>query len=281
MTIPSPRGILGRDSGLPLNTQSSMGTSGNVFEIPREGPSSALLIIHGIWHRVLADWDQVLQEMSWNMEEERGREPQSSSTPTPRFYQGVAEVSDLGKCILEKFPYLLQLQIWKVNFKTEECSKTAFPHITMQWIREFEKPKSTDDLLISRSITGRTDFPDYDMLDAMIASALKKLLTHVHFRKRVNVEEQRAQNSDRFLRGRQIAYMICEFFRATEACETVQGLVDLVSMTLQNTDVQDFGVKWDHALLSESEILSDPILEGLYKSKITEFRSISDCDGLV
>ena len=29
------------------------------------------------------------------------------------------------------------------------------------------------------------------MLDAMIASALKKLLTHVHFRKRESVEEQR------------------------------------------------------------------------------------------
>ena len=30
--IPSPRGMLGRDSGLPHNTQNSMGTSGNVFE---------------------------------------------------------------------------------------------------------------------------------------------------------------------------------------------------------------------------------------------------------
>ena len=56
---------------------------------------------------------------------------------------------------------------------------------------------------------GRTDFADYDMLDAMIASALKKLLnTHVRFRNRVSVEEQGAQKYDRFLRGRQVAYMI-------------------------------------------------------------------------
>ena len=139
-----------------------------------------------------------------------------------------------------------------------------------------------DELVTSRSVTGQHNFPDFDMLTAMIASALKKLInTQSTFRKRVSVEEQRAQNSDRFLRGRQIAYMIYKFFRATEACETVQGLADLISMTLQNIDVQDFGVGWDHALLSVSEILSDPILEGLYKSKITEFRSISDCDGLV
>ena len=39
--------------------------------------------------------------------------------------------------------------------------------------------------MTSRSILWRTDFSDYDMLDAMIASVLKKLLnTHVHFRKK-------------------------------------------------------------------------------------------------
>ena len=89
------------------------------------------------------------------------------------------------------------------------------------------------------------------MLDAMIASALKNLInTQSIFRKGVSVEEQRAQNSDQFLRGRQIAYMIYEYFRATGAYATVQGLADLVSMTLQDDDVQDFDVRWDHALLS-------------------------------
>ena len=59
-----------------------------------------------------------------------------------------------------------------------------------------------------------------------------------------------------------------EYFRATGAYETVQRLADLVSMTLQIDDVQDFDVRWDHALLSVSEMPSDPILEGLYKSKL-------------
>ena len=76
------------------------------------------------------------------------------------------------------------------------------------------------------------------MLDAIIASVLKKLLnTHVHFRRRVSVEEQRAQKYDRFLRGRQIAYMIYEHFRATGAYEALQGLSDLFNVRLQNDDV--------------------------------------------
>ena len=78
--------------------------------------------------------------------------------------------------------------------------RTAELQVTMQWVKEVEIAKSIVELMTSRSITGRTDFPDYDLLDAMIVSALKKLLdTHVYFRKRVRVEEQRAQKYERFL----------------------------------------------------------------------------------
>ena len=112
----------------------------------------------------------------------------------------------------------------------------------------------------------------------MIASALRKLLgKHVHFRKRVGVEEQRAQKDDRFLRGRQIACMIYEHFRATGAYEAVQGLSDLFNVRLQNEDVRDFDVRWDQALPSASDMPSDAIVEGLYKSKITGLCPASDC----
>ena len=170
---------------------------------------------------------------------------------------------------LGQFPDSMEFQSWKLNCRTEVCMRTAQPQVTMLWIKEVEVAKSFDDLVTSRSITVQHDFPDFDMLDAMIASALKKLInTHSTFRKRVSVEEHRAQSSDRFLRGRQIAYMIYKYFRATGAYETVQRLSHLVSMTLQNDDVQDFDVRWDHALLSVIVVPSDLILEGLFKSKL-------------
>ena len=61
-------------------------------------------------------------------------------------------------------------------------------------------------------------------------------------------KEQRAQKDERFLRGWQFAYMIFEHFRATGACEAVQGLSDLFNIRLQNDDVQDFDTRWDQAL---------------------------------
>ena len=137
---------------------------------------------------------------------------------------------------LGKFPDSMEFQSWKCNFRTEVCMRTADPQVTMLWIKEVEVAKSIDELVTSRSITGQHNFPEFDLLDAMIASALKKLInTQSTIRKRVCVEEQRAQKDDRFLRGRQIVYMIYEYFRATGAHETVLGLADLVSVTLQNT----------------------------------------------
>ena len=109
------------------------------------------------------------------------------------------------------------------------------------------------------------------MLDAMIASALKKLLnTQSNFWKRRSVDELRAQQHDRFQRGRQIAYMIYKHFRATRAHEAVQGLSILFSISLQNDDVQKIVVRRGQALLSASEMPSEVILEGLYKSKLQD-----------
>ena len=84
---------------------------------------------------------------------------------------------------LGKSQYSLEFQRWKVNFKTEVRAKSAVHHITKHWVKKVEIAKSIDELITSQSITGRTDFTDYDLLDAVVASALKKLLDkHVHFR---------------------------------------------------------------------------------------------------
>ena len=85
------------------------------------------------------------------------------------------------------FPDSLEFQSWKVNFNSDICAKSAFLHITMHWIKEVEIATSVDELMTSQSITGRRDFTDNDMLDAMIASALKKIISSGHFRRRISV----------------------------------------------------------------------------------------------
>ena len=79
---------------------------------------------------------------------------------------------------------------------------------------------SLDELKSSLSASGK-DFPNFDMLDAKIASALNRIIQNSLFKKKVSLEEQKAQKEDRFLRGRQIAYMIYDFFRVTGTHDTV------------------------------------------------------------
>ena len=84
----------------------------------------------------------------------------------------------------------------------------------MQWIKEVEMVDLVDALKSSSSKRG-IQMPDFEVLDARIASALNRIIHNSHFKRRISLEEQKAQKEDRFLRGRQIAYLIYEYFWVT------------------------------------------------------------------
>ena len=108
---------------------------------------------------------------------------------------------------------------------------------------------SVDELKSSRSIAGK-NFPNFEMLDAKIASALIKIIQNSYFKKKVSLEEQKAQKENGFLRGRQIAFLIYDYFRVTGAHDTALDYADLFSTTFRNDNVQEFDTRWDENLLS-------------------------------
>ena len=132
-----------------------------------------------------------------------------------------------------------------------------------------EMVDSVDDLMSSSSIRG-IQMPNFEVLDARIASALTRIIHNSHFKRRISLEEQKAQKQDRFLRGRQIAYLIYEYFRVIGANDSVENYADLFTSILRNDDFPEFDSKWDGILLSMTKIPSDDILEGLYKQRIRE-----------
>ena len=139
----------------------------------------------------------------------------------------------------------------------------------MHWIKEVEMVDSVDDLMSSSSTRG-ISMPNFEVLDARIASALNRIIHNSHFRRRVSLEQQEAPKEDRFFRGRQIAYLIYEYFRVTGANDSVENYADLFTIGLRNDDIQEFDSKWDGDLLSMTKIPLDDILEGLYKFRIRE-----------
>ena len=171
---------------------------------------------------------------------------------------------------LGKFTDHTEFQSWTVNFRTEVCSRAKNPIRALQWIKEIEAAESLDDLITPKSITGK-DFPDYEEVDLMMASALKRCYDkQTHFRKKISIEQQRAQKDNRFLRGRHIAFLIYEYFRPSGSYDEIQGLSGLFSIKLENDDIQDFDLRWEQALLPTSDPPSDKVLEGLYVSKLQD-----------
>ena len=102
-----------------------------------------------------------------------------------------------------------------------------------------------------------SNFWNFEMLDAKIASALQKIITNPYFKKKVSLEEHKDQMEDRFLR------VIPKYFPLAGAHESVLDYTDLFSVTLHGDDIQDFDTRWDQAQLSASEVLNDKILKSL------------------
>ena len=139
----------------------------------------------------------------------------------------------------------------------------------MHWNKEVEKGDSVDELKSSSSVRG-IRMPDFEVFDARIASALNRIIHNSHFKRRISLEEQKAQKEDRFLRGRQISYLIYYQFRVTGTHDSVENYTDLFTIVLRNDGVHEFDSKWDGILLSMTKIPHDDILEGLYKLRIRE-----------
>ena len=153
------------------------------------------------------------------------------------------QISDLH---FDIFPTSATFACWKTRFKTEVCTCSQFLTEAMQWIKEVEMVDSVDDLRSSSSIRC-ISMPNFEVLDARIASALGKIIHNSHFKRRISLEEQKAQKQDGFLRGRQRAYLIYEY-QVTGAHDSVENYADLFTVSLRNDDIHEFDSKWDGIL---------------------------------
>ena len=70
-------------------------------------------------------------------------------------------------------------------------------NLAMLWIKEVKMAKSVDDLMTSQHTQGNV-FPNFEKLDAKIASALMNVITNQYFRGRINVQEQNVQDTTEF-----------------------------------------------------------------------------------
>ena len=124
----------------------------------------------------------------------------------------------------DKFPTPSTFSCWKMRFKTQVSSCSDFSSEAMLWIKEVEMVDSV-------------------MPDARIASASTA-------RGRSVWRYRKPKKRIGFLRARQIANMIYDYFRVAGAHDTVLDYADSFSVSLSNDAVQEFDTRWDEILLS-------------------------------
>ena len=74
----------------------------------------------------------------------------------------------------DKFPSPQSFLVWKLRFKNQVTTSSCFPSEAMLWIKEGEI-RVISGMKSSRSVSGKI-FPNFEMLDAKIASALNKII---------------------------------------------------------------------------------------------------------
>ena len=218
----------------PPSIWDTHGISGNVFADPFASSSAP-------YPQELNQWNSSTEEPLHSSTVEKSERPEQNqdqrcqSGPSAKdsaiFSGGVSsknygadqqrlQISDLH---FDKFPSPATFASWKVRFKTEVCTCWQFPTEAMQWIKEVEMVDSVDDLNLHHLFVVFS-MQNFEILDARIGSALNKVIHSSLFKRRISVEEQKAQKQDRFLRGRQIAYLIYDYFRVTGIHDSVENM---------------------------------------------------------
>ena len=178
--ILSSRSLLTRDKRLPLDTWNQSGLQENVFG----NRSSTFDSPRDYSQRIQSDDVQRNREAVPEAGEDRlnqGTIPMpifatrplttSSKNPVdiPQNYVVGQQRQQISELQFDKFPIPQSSLVWKIRFKTQVTTCSDFPSDAMLWIKEVEMVDSLDELKSSRSVCGK-DFPNFEMLDAKIAS---------------------------------------------------------------------------------------------------------------
>ena len=139
----------------------------------------------------------------------------------------------------------------------------------MLWIKEVEMVDSVDDLKSSCSVKG-IRMPDFEVLDAKIASALNRIIHNTRFKRKVSLEEQKSTNRGSFPSRKTDRLPDLRLLLGHWTQRFCRELCRPVHYQFSIDDIQKFDSKWDGILFSMTKIPSDDILEGLYKLRIRE-----------
>ena len=202
---PDPGGMLSRSLGMPSRKDGppsiwdTHGISGNVFANPTASSSATYPQESNPW---ISNVSEHTSPHVMNESQTPAQDQRCQSGPSARN----SVIPSEGGCSKNYGADQQRLQIsdphfdkftTSTRFKTEVCTSSQFPTKAMLWIKEVELVDSVDDLKSSCSVRG-IQMPNFEVLDAKIASALNRITHNSHFKRRISLEEMKAQKRGPF-----------------------------------------------------------------------------------
>ena len=182
--------------------------------------------IHRIWHPLFKNQDLILHELQRDQrvkwKENRWiRQSHYSISKVevvcwivlwnlfPQWYDGLSETPDFGNA------YWTISRLYGVSKLEKSTSRLKYVRNQQIFVsqstgsKKLRQQKLTDELVTSRTIVGRTDFTKFDLLNTMIASALKGLSNkHINFRKRVSKRSVLKNTTDSYVGDKLLAWSL-------------------------------------------------------------------------
>ena len=185
----------------PPSVWDTHGISGNVFANPTASSSAPYPQESNPWVSNVSEHTtrRVMSESQTSSQDQRcqsGPSARNSLVPSEgrcsKNYGADQQRLQISDPHFDKFSTSATFACWKIRFKTEVCTCSQFPAEAMLWIKEVEMVESVDGLKSSCSVRG-IRMPDYEVLDAKIASALNRIIHNTRFKRKVSLVERKAQ----------------------------------------------------------------------------------------
>ena len=122
-------------------------------------------------------------------------------------------------------------------------SSTSYCTEAYRWILTVQKPETTFESL--------ADSASFVRLDAMLLTALMECIpgdTHLLRQEIKKAKTAQRLSHERNITGRQVLYMVHQFFAMSDKDKSMTDTARLHKVTLQNGDIQQFIYKWDEVL---------------------------------
>ena len=182
----------------------------------------------------------------------------------PQNYMVDQERLQISGLHFDKFPALATFSCWKIRCNNRSMRLFQFTHGSNVMDQRSRNGRFSGQSWVI-ALNSRISFPEFwgaGCEDCVISA---RDHPELQLQEKVSLEEQKAHLQDRVLRGRQIAFMIHECFRATGVRDDVLDYAELFYITFRNDDVQEIDTRWEEILFSLSKFPSDDVLENLYK----------------